>query len=72
MIARADLAKTEIPAYEYFCYNCGQLRLSIGVTSESCSNCGSLHILKGEPGKLDKKFLKKIYAIAIQMKYGEK
>ena len=41
------------PKFEYFCWNCGQLRLSFKELW-TCGNCGSLEILKGVPGTLNK------------------
>ncbi len=45
---------------EYFCHSCGQLRLCFE-TRASCGNCGSVDIVSGEPGELDKEALKKAY-----------
>jgi len=39
--------------YEYFCYECGQLRLKLNHT-KGCNNCGSLNVIKGKVGELDK------------------
>lgn len=50
----ADLKSTK----EYFCYSCGQLRLSICGIFCKCSNCGGTKLLIGEPGELDKAMLK--------------
>lgn len=47
------------PDCEYFCRDCGQLRLSYLDKTEVCGNCGSSNIVKGEPGKLNKEVLKK-------------
>jgi DNA-directed RNA polymerase subunit RPC12/RpoP len=41
------------PHFEYFCWHCGQLRLAFKELW-ACGNCGSIDILKGVPGTLDK------------------
>ena len=46
--------------FEYFCNGCGQMRLSF-VDIDSCGNCGSGMIIKGDPGTLDKDELKRVY-----------
>ncbi len=56
--------KRAAAAYEYFCYACGQLRLSL-VEADTCGLCGSSNILKGKPGELDKEKLKADYAKGI-------
>ena len=43
--------------YEYFCFECGQLRLSF-VDNNYCGNCGSEQIRKAAIGTLDKEKLK--------------
>ena len=43
--------------YEYFCFNCGELRLSF-VDDNDCGNCGSKQIRKAAIGTLDKEKLK--------------
>lgn len=43
----------EHPKFEYFCWNCGQLRLSFKELW-TCGNCGSLDIKKGAIGSLNK------------------
>ena len=44
---------------EYFCLNCGQLRLSINDRDpDQCKNCGSIKLIIGEVGCLDKDGLK--------------
>lgn len=43
----------EHPKFEYFCWHCGQLRLSFKELW-TCGNCGSLDILKGAVGTLNK------------------
>ncbi len=47
-------AKTE---FEYFCFGCGQLRLSF-VDIDTCGNCGSKQIRKAAIGTLNKEKLK--------------
>ncbi len=44
--------------YEYFCFSCGQLRLSF-VEEDTCGNCGSNQIRKAVVGALDKAACKK-------------
>ena len=44
--------------YEYFCFGCGELRLSF-VDENTCGNCGSFKIRKAAIGTLDKEKLKK-------------
>lgn len=46
---------------EYFCYDCGQLRLLFINNKTGCGNCGSDNIISGKPGELDKAKLKKEY-----------
>ncbi len=43
---------------EYFCYDCGQLRLSVAKTPNCCGYCSSTNIVVGEPYELDKATLK--------------
>lgn len=43
---------------EYFCNDCGQLRLSLVKDKSKCLNCGSTNIITGKPGELDKETLK--------------
>ena len=43
-------------SFEYFCKNCLQLRLSL-VMCDTCGNCGSDQIIKGDLETLDKKKL---------------
>ena len=43
--------------FEYFCFECGQLRLSF-VDIDTCGNCGSNQIRKAIIGTLDKEKLK--------------
>lgn len=43
----------EHPKFEYYCWNCGQLRLSFKELW-TCGNCGSIEILKGGIGTLNK------------------
>jgi len=45
-------------ATEYFCFDCGQLRLSLISEKTKCKSCGSLNIITGECGELDKQKLK--------------
>ena len=48
------------PKFEYFCYNCGQLRLCVDdINRSTCGSCGSDNILKGSVGSLDKRKLKR-------------
>jgi len=42
-----------VTAFEYLCSDCKQLRLSF-VATNSCSNCGSINIVKGLIGTLRK------------------
>lgn len=44
---------------EYFCYDCGQLRLDLRKKTLYCGYCGSPDIKVGKPGALDKDALKK-------------
>lgn len=46
------------PASECFCYDCGQLRLSLIADKSKCYGCGSTNIKTGKVGELDKQFLK--------------
>lgn len=46
-------------ASEYFCWGCGQLRLSLIDDKTSCANCGSDDIERGIPGTLNKTELKR-------------
>ena len=43
---------------EYFCNNCGQLRLSLTSITIRCGNCNSTDILIGMVGGLNKEELK--------------
>ncbi|MAE81547.1 MAG: hypothetical protein CMB80_02335 [Flammeovirgaceae bacterium] len=56
------MERGKIMAIEYFCYNCGQLRLvpfEIKTNAKRiCGNCGSTNTIKGAPGSLNKKQLK--------------
>jgi DNA-directed RNA polymerase subunit RPC12/RpoP len=50
--------------WEYFCFNCGQLRLYLTVFEvydkpTKCRNCGSYNIKVGEINTLNKEELKK-------------
>jgi len=42
-----------VPAFEYLCSDCHQLRLSY-VAADTCRNCGSKNIVKGKPGTLER------------------
>lgn len=57
-----ELIPVRDPDFEYFCNGCGQLRLFVvGEKKRSfngCGNCGSLDVVKGQPGELDKIELK--------------
>ncbi len=44
---------------EYLCYSCKQLRLSLVIDKDNCHNCGSIDIVTGLPGELDKEILLK-------------
>jgi len=44
---------------EYFCYDCGQIRLSIEEFDSICKHCGSTNVIAGAVGSLDKEALKK-------------
>lgn len=46
------------PASECFCYDCGQLRLSLIADKSKCYGCGSTNIKTGKVGELDKQILK--------------
>lgn len=48
-------------ALEYFCKDCGQLRLSFLKQTIKCAHCGSKKIIKGKPGELNKEKLKQQY-----------
>ena len=41
------------PKFEYFCWNCGELRLSFK-DRWTCGDCGSIDIKKGSPGSLNR------------------
>ena len=45
--------------FEYFCQDCGQLRLCLDPKLNTCGNCGVLKIIKGNYSSLDKDSLKK-------------
>jgi len=53
---RIMLTKGE-PVHEYFCYNCGQLRLSLCKKTVKCGNCNSPLIKTGAVNTLDKEKL---------------
>jgi hypothetical protein len=53
-------------AYEYFCTNCLQLRLSF-IDVVHCKNCGSDRIITALPGKLDKENLVRKYRKGVTM-----
>ena len=44
---------------EYLCFGCKQLRLSFVADKSKCMNCGSVDIIVGECGELDKEGLLK-------------
>ena len=44
---------------EYFCFDCGQLRLSRIKDKTKCYGCGSSNIKTGKVNELDKQKLKK-------------
>lgn len=46
-------------ATEYFCFSCGQLRLSFIADKSKCKNCGSKDVKHSKPGTLDKEVLKR-------------
>jgi len=46
---------------EYFCKVCCQLRLSLTADKSHCRNCGSVAIITGAIGSLDKPALRKQY-----------
>ena len=47
---------------EYFCQNCKQLRLNATHDPiEKCGNCGSVDIIIGKVGELDKRSLLKCF-----------
>lgn len=43
---------------EYFCRDCGQLRLSVEMNPTVCQNCKGAHLIIGEVGSLNKEALK--------------
>jgi len=45
-------------AFEYLCFDCKQLRLSLNKLLDHCGNCGSKNIRKGAVGTLEKSMLK--------------
>lgn len=47
------------PTCEYFCKDCGQLRLSFLNETTQCGNCKSNDIIKGDIGELNKVVLTK-------------
>jgi DNA-directed RNA polymerase subunit RPC12/RpoP len=50
----------ELKLTEYFCQQCGQLRLDLRNKGEDfCGHCGSLKIIRGEMGTLDKEAIQK-------------
>ena len=44
--------------YEYFCKDCGQIRLCFDPDQVGCKFCGSIRIITGEVNELDKDKLK--------------
>ncbi len=46
---------------EYFCNDCGQIRLSLIVDKSKCDNCGSKNIIVGKINELDVEALKNNY-----------
>lgn len=58
---KMDIVKEGVvgEATEYFCFNCGQLRLSLIKEKTLCKGCGSTNIIIGKCGELDKQKLKK-------------
>ena len=54
------LMTNEKATCEYFCLQCGQLRLSFDKNKdpEKCWNCGSMKLVVGEINGLDKESLK--------------
>jgi len=49
--------ESEGPATEYFCCSCRQLRLDLRPGKVNCVNCGSMDIIRGLIGTLDKEEL---------------
>jgi Zn finger protein HypA/HybF involved in hydrogenase expression len=49
--------------FEYYCKDCGQLRLSIKNRFEDCGNCHSTNVIVGALNSLDKEALRKIYPL---------
>lgn len=47
---------------EYFCKNCGQFRGTYLTNPKSCNKCGSLKIIVGKPGELNRDELKRNFA----------
>jgi hypothetical protein len=43
---------------EYFCNDCGQLRLSFKPKADICGNCGGNNLITGEVNSLNKEQLK--------------
>lgn len=56
-IFHKDVKVTE--PYEYWCYDCKKLRLSVVELNNKCGSCGGTNILKGQPGELDKEALQR-------------
>jgi hypothetical protein len=56
--AGCDCSEDEMKPYEYFCKGCGQIRLCLDEKLVGCGNCGSMLLITGEPGALDKDKLK--------------
>jgi molybdenum cofactor biosynthesis enzyme MoaA len=52
--------------YEYFCMNCGQLRLCLDKKLTTCGNCNSPIKIIGKVGELNGKKLKADYYARIQ------
>lgn len=46
---------------DYFCMNCGQLRISLLLDKSKCGNCGSTDIVTGAFGTLDEIKLRREY-----------
>lgn len=57
---------------EYFCFDCGQLRLSLTNDKDNCLNCGNDNIKHAEPGTLDKEALKRQFWSKFQRNQNER
>lgn len=50
-----EIILTRSDDFEYVCHDCKQLRLwAKGASFDGCGNCGSMNVVQGKPGTLDK------------------